>query len=552
MRDKCPIHGELAVEFGGVFREGIDCRLCYLSAYGLLSIGNVAASPDLDYSGKNRPIRSPACLSLQMANVIDRRNLSCVHKWIVGCDVHGRCTTGEKVDGVECCRTCNEYQNPDADDEPAMKFDRVVLINLKRRPDRLEEFRARQILQGWKLPEPEIFEAIDGNRVGVPGYYQAGGGAFGCMRSHVAILERAVMDGVESLLVLEDDLTWMSDSWDTLGDFFKNVPSDWEQLMLGGQHIQDPMSMPGGIVKCRNCQRTHAYAIRGQAIKDLLNLWYTCNTHIDHRMGPWQGSRKVYAPAKFVFGQSAGQSDISGSRNPDKYWVAPAADQPVVFLKTHRGVMNVLRGRGFHAGHSREPLTGLDIGLEVAARATGEVRIGLLRKWLDTVLWEAASMENSVATLWHPDFTVDDLRTVFAGPIVVVSGNTVEECLTSLPDTVKVKPNYALSHVVYLNADRRVAESIKPLGFHIGNWRCNDSGHDHGLRKIAILPGKVEPLRDWLSAVASESLEMGWVPTVWHPGISADDVKAAAGNRKVIEISATSAKEVVEQFRSQL
>ena len=105
-------------------------------------------------------------------------------------------------------------------------FDRVVLINLRRRPDRLAAFRRLQAEKGWRLPEPELFEAIDGGKVGEPTYYVAGGGAWGCLRSHVSILERAVMDDVASLLVFEDDVPGHDDAWDRLYRFLSAVPTD--------------------------------------------------------------------------------------------------------------------------------------------------------------------------------------------------------------------------------------------------------------------------------------------------------------------------------------
>ena len=505
---------------------------------------------------KTNPIRNPACELLQVNNVIDRRGQSCQHKWIMGCDKFGQCTTGiDKIDNVANCPTCDFYENPTM--ENPKSFDRVVLINLKRRTDRIESFKQRQISHNWELPNPDIFEAIEGNLVGIPSYYLAGGGAWGCLLSHTRVLEKAVMDKVDSILVLEDDVTWMSDSWEILNQFMKDVPTDWEQLMLGGQLFCDSRQevIKPGVRRVSNCQRTHAYAIRTKVIPDLLKIWYGCNTHIDHRMGPWQESRKVYAPEKFIFGQSAGKSDISGARNPDKFWIPPSTSQPVIHLTTSKEVVSTLRSRGFHTGFDIDSTTGYDKGLMNAAITKDPIRSSLIRKWLDAVLWESASMEKSIVTLWHPDITVDELRSIHSGKIIEVIGNTVEECLSQVEGIIE-RHNYANTHIVHLTTNRQVAEAVQKLGFHIGNWRCQDSGHDHGLRKIASLPHnpfKSDLLKNWIDVISSEALLMdNGVPTVWHPLISSNDIRSVCSGRKVIEIEAKSVKEVIQKFREGL
>ena len=60
-------------------------------------------------------------------------------------------------------------------------YTRCYFINLKRRPDRLENFRRLQTENGWNLPEPIIFAALDGNKIGTPSHFKSGGGAWGCL-----------------------------------------------------------------------------------------------------------------------------------------------------------------------------------------------------------------------------------------------------------------------------------------------------------------------------------------------------------------------------------
>jgi hypothetical protein len=430
-------------------------------------------------------------------------------------------------------------------------FDRVVLINLKRRPDRLAAFRRLQAEKGWHLPDPVIFEAIDGNRVGVPPYYGQGGGAWGCLRSHVTILERAVMDEVVSLLVLEDDLVWHDDAWTRLRSFIAAVPLDWDQLMLGGQHMgQRPQEVAPAVVRCLNCQRTHAYAIRGPALRDLLKLWYPCRTHIDHIMGPWQRGWRVYAPDPFVFGQGPGKSDISGANNPAKFWVPPSGESPVVHLTAPPEVARSLRGRGLHMGHRRDR-EDRDVGLVKVAKEGGEG----LRQWIIDLQWEAASMEGSpLVTVWHPDITPDQVREAFSGEVICVAGETVDACLSQLPQGLTTMRNYAATHVIVLRCPRETMEALSAHGLHSGNWKDEVTGEDNGLRRAVVQRtqgGRHQAIAAVVHTLSTEAEVLsGGVPTLWHDRLTLDDVRAACPGRTVVEVRGESVGECLERWRA--
>jgi GR25 family glycosyltransferase involved in LPS biosynthesis len=192
-------------------------------------------------------------------------------------------------------------------------FDRVVVINLKRRPDRLERFFSR--LSNWPFKQPQLFEAVDGHAIPTPAEWDKGPGAWGCMLSHRQVLDRAISDGVQSLLVLEDDAYPVNDFASRAADFLQHVPDDWDGLMLGAEHLMPPQPLHACIVKCTLANRAHAYAIRGRFMQILSQIWRnTTNDHCDVVLCSLMQHFKFYAPDPLLIGQDSGVSDINGRR----------------------------------------------------------------------------------------------------------------------------------------------------------------------------------------------------------------------------------------------
>ena len=314
-----------------------------------------------------------------------------------------------------------------------IQFDRCYVINLKRRPDRLRAFFERLDACDWPFRRPEVLEAVEGDRVGVPPDFSQGGGAFGCRQSHVRILEDCLMADVGSVLVLEDDADLRPGFGQGCREFLDRVPDDWEGILLGGQHHSAPSPVHDGVVKVNYAQRTHAYAARGEYLRGLHQRWANATVHIDWLMRDWQHQYKVYAPNRWLIGQAGGRSDIRGAEKPPEWWIEPTGQEPVILLHAPREVVERLRDHGFHTGMERTS-EGTDVGLAecYAPGLAEDERQRRLAAWIQRLQWDCVG-GGLVCTVWHPLATLADIQAAWRGPIWEITADSVESAVAHLP-----------------------------------------------------------------------------------------------------------------------
>jgi len=208
-------------------------------------------------------------------------------------------------------------------------FDRVVVLSLSRRPERLKHLFDNLAAECWPFAWPEVVTAVDGTLLPIPSTWRSGAGAYGCRQGHLRILEDAWTSRVERLLVLEDDAILVPGFSVRVADFLTAVPDDWEQLMLGAEIMgATPTEIRPGVYRVQNCQRTHAYALcmGSRFAAELYQEWSRYNYHLDWKMAEMHSRHRVYAPTNFLVGQIEGPSDIVNRTEGRRFWTRTAED----------------------------------------------------------------------------------------------------------------------------------------------------------------------------------------------------------------------------------
>lgn len=441
-------------------------------------------------------------------------------------------------------------------------FERVVIVNLKRRADRRTRLLEALNACDWPFEQPEFFDAIDGSLIPSPAGWQSGGGAWGCMRSHQIIFERAIMDGIQSLLVMEDDACFCDGFAAKVREFLTDVPADWDQLMLGGQHVNlngKPVLIRPGIYRCSDCERTHCYGIRANFMRKLYQRWsgsgqFNGEVHCDWVMGrdiDMQASHFVYAPEQFLVGQERGRSDVNGGLHPRKFWNPPASDLPVIYLEAPQQTVGELRQYGFHTGFDRDLSTDLDKGL-IAAFSEGGSAQERLQQWINEIQWEVASDPFLICTVWHPSATHELVTESSPWPVHHVRAHSVNDAISQLPAALRRehRPLLAQRFVIHFQGPDDVMDRLRLQGWHNGFWRDEASGLDKGLQDAAMLPErqKRDRLKETIAVLQreAEAIHNG-VAVIWHPLIDVALVREATLSDVVI-IHADNSRDAMDQW----
>lgn len=217
-----------------------------------------------------------------------------------------------------------------------IKFDKIFVISLlKKRPNKLQKFFDR-LPNCWQPSDITPLDAVDGHNIELPLWWNQNlKGAYGCFMSHSMILQQISQHNYTNTMILEDDAIFCDNFYDKLETLSNNLPPDWDQLYLGGQHLQKPINVNPFVVKGTNINRTHCYIISNKEVADKIlvhfndkNFWIKYLTrnkyHVDYAYGSLhrQNIIQAYASKPFLIGQMTNEYSDTGSQisKTDRWW----------------------------------------------------------------------------------------------------------------------------------------------------------------------------------------------------------------------------------------
>jgi hypothetical protein len=184
--------------------------------------------------------------------------------------------------------------------------DECVVITLRNRTDRLDEFRRHAGNLGFPYTVVTVDAPTD-----KPAGYLGSAASWGNAMSHKSVLG---LGKSETILVFEDDAVIPPDFQDRMAQLLSSAPSNWELLLLGGSLMGLPVPLDGDAQRLTHFNRTHAYVVRGEARSVASWAAGAAVEHWDDKLGRVMGQRySAYSPKDLFVDVSGMKSDIPDS-----------------------------------------------------------------------------------------------------------------------------------------------------------------------------------------------------------------------------------------------
>ncbi|WP_231427102.1 glycosyltransferase family 25 protein [Pedobacter sp. Leaf250] len=188
-------------------------------------------------------------------------------------------------------------------------FDQIYLVNLKRRPDRLESFFIKN-KEIFSKNDIKVFEAVDGKAIIKNIDWSYSKGALGCRLSHLKILKDAEEKKFSRILIIEDDAIIKKNFNSKLKYLLKTINYDWDMIYFGGTHNLPPIQIDKNITRITRTLTTHCYAVNYRCIAELIQKIETDKRWVDCAIADLHSSLLVYGFSDNVATQQKGYSDI--------------------------------------------------------------------------------------------------------------------------------------------------------------------------------------------------------------------------------------------------
>jgi GR25 family glycosyltransferase involved in LPS biosynthesis len=166
-------------------------------------------------------------------------------------------------------------------------FDKIYILNLKKRSDRLNELLPK--LESLSIDNFKIFNGIDGSlmkniwRVYGNKYF-SNENYLACSLSHISIWNDAILNGYKKILILEDDVKIINSINEKIVYYNDQIPENWDLLYLGFIPLSDDCSMwdykvindqfiSDNVFKAKNLWGLYSYAIGENLMKHTIEVY---------------------------------------------------------------------------------------------------------------------------------------------------------------------------------------------------------------------------------------------------------------------------------------
>jgi len=131
-------------------------------------------------------------------------------------------------------------------------------INLEHRTDR--KIHVETQLKNIGI-NPERFNAI-----------KMDNGAIGCSMSHLKLLQNALTNNLNHILIVEDDITFLDPDLfkRQFNKFIELHGNNWDVILFAGNNMPPYENIDDTCIKVTKCQTTTGYLVNGHYIKPLL------------------------------------------------------------------------------------------------------------------------------------------------------------------------------------------------------------------------------------------------------------------------------------------
>jgi GR25 family glycosyltransferase involved in LPS biosynthesis len=196
------------------------------------------------------------------------------------------------------------------------RFDKVFLVNLDKRVDRLENFQNQ--VDRYDLGEYKRVSAVDGTTINVSKYTnKLRPGELGLLLTNLSIIKEAKQNKYETILIVEDDCNF-SEEIKKIDEYFSVLPSDWDMLYMGGNHnthmrVPPPIKINEKVCKLHSTYSTHFVGIKNTLYEHIESIVSKYQEPLDLTYVKLQKIFNVYSFYPAIANQIVDYSDIQNN-----------------------------------------------------------------------------------------------------------------------------------------------------------------------------------------------------------------------------------------------